>query len=179
MIAAPEQLVQLHKSALESMQAAALASMEGLEKLAELNLQAVRASIEESTGAVKSMLEAKDVKAFADVSAAGLQPATEKVSAYAKHVYEIASTTNSEIVRLVEKQFAEGNKQLYAAIEMMAKNAPAGSEGVVTMVKQAVSSANSAMDQVSKATRQVVELAEANMAAAAKATPIRPAKKAA
>jgi hypothetical protein len=61
----------------------------------------------------------------------------------------------------------------------MAKNAPAGTEGVVTLVKQAVSAANSAFDQVSKATKQAVEVAEANMAAAAKTTVAGRSRKAA
>jgi phasin family protein len=177
MISTPEQFVQLPKSALDSFQAAALASMEGIEKLAELNMQAARASIDESTEVVKSLIEAKDVKAFADLASTGAQPAAEKFAAYAKHVFEITSATNAELVKLVEKQFADSNKQLYSAIDAMAKNAPAGSEGVVNMVKQAVSSANTAFDQVSKATKQVVELAEANMAAAAKSSPVRAATK--
>lgn len=179
MITTPEQFVQMHKSAIESFQAAALASMEGFEKLAELNIQAARASIDETTETMKTLLEAKDPKSLVELGSTGVQPATEKFAAYAKHVYEITNATNTEIAKLVEKQFADSNKQIYAAIDTMAKNAPAGSEGVVTLVKQAVSTANSAFDQVSKATKQVVELAEANMAAAAKSTPVRAAKKAA
>jgi phasin family protein len=177
MITTPEQFVQLNKSALESFQAAALVSMEGFEKLAELNIQAARASIDESTLTLKTLLETRDAKALADLAAVGVQPATEKFAAYAKHVYEITSETNNEIARLFEKQFAEGNRQLYAAIDSLAKNAPAGSEGVVTFVKQAVSTANSAFDQVSKATKQVVEMTEANIAAAAKSSPARAAAK--
>ena len=88
------------------------------------------------------------------------------------YVYTVKETADTNT-------FADSNKQLYSAIDAMAKNAPAGSEGVVNMVKQAVSSANTAFDQVSKATKQVVELAEANMAAAAKSSPVRAAKKAA
>jgi hypothetical protein len=39
---------------------------------------------------------------------------------------------------------------------------------MVTLVKSAVSAANTAFDQVSRATKQVVEMAEANIATAAK-----------
>jgi phasin family protein len=177
MISTPEQFVQMHKNALESFQAAALASMEGIEKLAELNIQTARATIDETTEAMKVMLESKDLKGFADVTSTGAQPAAEKLAAYAKHVYDITTATNSEIAKLVEKQFAESNKQMYTAIDTMAKNAPAGSEGMVNMVKQAVTTANTAFDQVNKATKQVVELAEANMVAAAKGSPVRAAAK--
>jgi hypothetical protein len=102
------------------------------------------------------------------MAAGSAQPATDKFAAYAKHVYEISNETGSEIAKLVEKQFADSNRQLHAAIDALAKSAPAGSEGIVTFVKQAVSAANTAYDQVNKATRQVVEMTEANVAAAGK-----------
>ena len=148
-----------------------------IEKLTELNIQAARASIDEATEVFKTLLETKDAKALVELASTGAQPAAEKFAAYAKQAYDIAATTNTELAKLVEKQVAESNKQLYAAIDAIAKNAPAGSEGAVALVKQAVNTANSAFDQVSKATKQVVEIAEANIAAAAKSSPVRAAAK--
>ncbi|HRA77620.1 MAG TPA: phasin family protein [Burkholderiaceae bacterium] len=179
MVNTPEQFMQIQKAALEVFQSATITSIEGLEKLAALNVQAAKASIDESTDALKSMTDVKDAKQLAEMATTSVQPATDKVTAYYKHVYEIANETGSELAKLFEKQFAEGNRQLYAAIDAMAKNAPAGSEGMVTLVKQAVSAANTAFDQVSKATKQAVEVAEANMAAAAKTTTAARARKAA
>jgi len=179
MITTPEQFLQMNKTALEVFHSATIASIEGFEKLAALNVQAAKASLDESTDALKSMTDVKDAKQFADIATGSVQPATDKVTAYYKHVYEIANETGTELAKLFEKQFAEGNRQLYAAIDSMAKNAPAGSEGLVTLVKQAVSAANTAFDQVNKATKQAVELAEANMAAAAKTTTAARARKAA
>ena len=179
MVNTPEQFLQIQKTALEVFQSATITSIEGLEKLAALNVQAAKASIDESTDALKSMTDVKDAKQLAEMATVSVQPATDKVTAYYKHVYEIANETGSELAKLFEKQFAESNRQLYAAIDAMAKNAPAGSEGMVTLVKQAVSAANTAFDQVSKATKQAVEVAEANMAAAAKTTTAARARKAA
>jgi phasin family protein len=168
MFTTPDQMLALHKATLEAFQAVAVKSLEGFEKLAELNMAATRTSMEESADHMKAMLEVKDVKALADMAAGSAQPATDKFAAYAKHVYEISNETGSEIAKLVEKQFADSNRQLHAAIDALAKSAPAGSEGIVTFVKQAVSAANTAYDQVNKATRQVVEMTEANVAAAGK-----------
>lgn len=179
MFTTPDQYSSLHKTSIDMMHTATVASMAGFEKLASLNMQAARASFEETTEMMKSLLEVKDAKSFSDLTATSLQPASEKVSAYAKHCYEIASETGGELARLLEKQMADGNKQLFAAIDSMARNAPAGSEGVMTLVKSAVSAANTAFDQVSRATKQAVEMAEANMAAASKTVNSRPAKKAA
>jgi phasin family protein len=168
MFTTPDQVVALHKSVLESLQAVALKSVEGFEKLAELNMAAAKSTMEESSEQVKALLEVKDPKALADLAAGSAQPTADKATAYAKHVYEIASSTNGEIVRIFEKHIAEGNRQLYSAIDAVAKNAPAGSEGVVSFVKSAVNAANTAYDQVNNASKRVVELAEANLAAAAK-----------
>ena len=170
MFAFPDQFVALHRQSLESAQAIALASFAGFERLTQLNVQAAKASLEENVQKGVSLLETRDVKALGDSLAESAQPAGEKFTAYAKHVYEIASETGSEISKVVEKQFSEGNRQMTAAIEALAKNAPVGSEGVVTLVKSAVTAANSAFDQVNKATRQVVELTEANVASATSAT---------
>lgn len=168
MVTTPEQLVQLNQETLDTFQAVALKSIEGFEKLADLNIQAIKASLTESNDQVKAVLGAKDAKSLGDFATTVGQPAVEKFTSYAKHVYEIANETGTEIAKLFEKQLAEGNKQLTATIEALAKNAPAGSEGVVTFVKSAVSAANTAYDQVNKAAKQAVELAEANVAAATK-----------
>lgn len=167
----PEQFAQLNKAAFETFQTVALKSIEGLEKLADLNIQATKASINETATQMQALFSAKDAKAFADLALVSAQPAADKVAAYAKHVYDIANETGTEFAQLFEKQFAEGNKQFANAFETLTKNAPAGSEGVVTMVKSAVTAANSAFDQVNKATKQAVEMAEANMAAVTKAAP--------
>ena len=168
MFTTPDQMVALHKAALESFQAMAAKSFAGLEKLAELNMAATKSSFEDSAEQFKTLLEIKDVKALTDFAAGAAQPAADKLTAYAKHVYEITSDTGTEIAKLFEKQLTDGNRQLHSAIDALAKNAPAGSEGVVTFMKSAVSAANTAYDQVNKATKQVVEMAEANLVAAGK-----------
>lgn len=164
----PEQLLSLQKSALETLQAVTLKSVEGLEKLTELNLQVVKATVAESNDQTATLFAVKDPKALTALFSTGAQPAAEKAVSYAKHVYEITADTGAEIAKIFEKQVAEGNRQLNAVIDAASKNAPAGTEGIVTFVKSAVSSANTAYDQVNKATKQVVDIAEANFAAAAK-----------
>lgn len=170
MFAFPDQFVALHRQSLESAQAIALASFAGLEKLTHLNVQAAKASVEEGVQKGVSLLETRDVKSLTDTMSDSAQPGNDKFTAYARHVYEIASETGTEISKVVEKQFSESNRQMTAAIEALAKNAPVGSEGLVTLVKSAVTAANSTWDQANKATRQVVEMTEANVASATNAT---------
>jgi phasin family protein len=156
--------VPVQRQSLESAQAIALASFAGFERLTQLNVQAAKASVEESVQRSMSLLETRDVKALAETVTEFAQPSRDKFAAYAKHVYEIASETGAEIAKVVETQFSEGNRQLTASIEAMTKNSPAGSEGIVTLVKSAVTAANATWDQVNKASRQMVEMTEANVA---------------
>jgi phasin family protein len=150
MFAFPDQFVALQRQSLESAQAIAMASFAGFEKLAQLNVQAAKTSVEENVQKGMSLLETRDAKAIAETFSESAQP-SDKFSAYVRHVYEIASETGAEISKVVEKQFSESNRQLTASIEALAKNSPVGSEGVVTLVKSAVTAANATWDQVNKA----------------------------
>lgn len=178
MVNTPEQLVQLQQETLDTFQAVALKSIEGFEKLADLNIQTIKTSLSESNDQTKALFGARDAKSLGNLASGVGQPAAEKAASYAKHVYEIASDTGMEIAKLFEKQFTESNKQFTATIEALAKNAPAGSEGLVTLMKSAMNAANTTYEQANKAAKQAVELAEANMAAATK-TAHAPGKKAA
>ena len=160
----PEQFTTMHRQSLEAMQEMAMASLAGWEKLAELNLQATKASIKEGVEQGVTYLETRDPKALGETLAEQAQPTSDKINAYAKHVAEIANQTGTELSRIVEKQMNEANRQMFTAVDAMAKNAPAGSEGLMTMMKSAMTAANSTWDQVNKASKQVVELTEANVA---------------
>jgi phasin family protein len=166
----PDQFVQMQKNMFDAAQSLAAKQLESIEKLVELNMQATKTTLAESTEQAKALMSAKDVKAFADVAVAAAQPSADKATAYAKHVYDIAQESGAEFAKMIEKQIADNQKQVQSALEAFSKNAPMGSEGVVTLVKQAMTAANSAFDQVNKATKQAVEMAEANMVAATKVT---------
>lgn len=85
------------------------------------------------------------------------------------HVYEIVSATQGEFTRVAEAQFEEQNRKVQALVENVAKNAPAGSETAVAVMKSAITAANTTYETVHKATRQAVEIAESNFNAAATA----------
>ena len=179
MYATPAQFADANKAAFSAFQAFAQKSVEGLEKLTVLNVATVKSAISESSEQFQVLLGAKDPKALADFATAAAQPNAEKVSAYAKSVYAITNDTATELTKLVEKQFADGKAQFTSAVETMSKNAPAGSEGLVSFVQQAMTAANGAIEQATKATKQAAEFAVSNMEKAAAAAPAARAKKAA
>jgi hypothetical protein len=71
---------------------------------------------------------------------------------------------------VVEQQIADGNKRMAELLEFASKNAPAGSEQALALLRNAVAAGNAAFDTSSKVSRQATDWAQANFAAAAKAT---------
>ncbi|WP_420993812.1 TIGR01841 family phasin PhaP1 [Cupriavidus sp. 30B13] len=165
----PEQVAAAQKANLETIFGLTTKAFEGVEKLVELNLQVVKATFAENVDNAKKALSAKDPQEFLAIQASLVQPVAEKTLAYSRHLYEIASETQSEFTKVAEAQLAENSKKVQALVENFAKNAPAGSESTVAIVKSAISAANNAYESVQKATKQAVEIAESNFQAAASA----------
>jgi phasin family protein len=142
-------------------------AFESVAKVVDLNINAAKASLEESATAAKQLLAARDPQEFFALSAAHAQPNTEKALAYGRHLATIASGTQAEFTKAAEAQIAETNRKFIALVDEVAKNAPAGSENTVAFVKSAIGNANAGYEQLAKSTKQAVEAVEANLSTAA------------
>lgn len=162
-----EQIVAAQKANIETVFGLTQKAFEGVEKLVELNLQAAKAALAESANNAQALLSVKDAQELLTLQAGMFQPLAEKTVAYSRHLYEIASGTSAEFGKAAEAQAAEAQKKFMAVVDNAAKNAPAGSEAAVAVVKSAIAAANSAIESVQKAVRQASEMAEANFNAVA------------
>jgi phasin family protein len=170
MFAIPEQFSNATKTSFESQFAllSALTSktFEGMEKLVDLNINAAKATIEESSVTVRQLLSAKDPHEFFSLSAAQAQPTAEKALSYSRQLASIAAGTGAEFSKAAESQIVEANRKVISLVDEVSKNAPAGSETFVAAVKTAISNANAGYEQFSKTTKQAVEAVESNLNAA-------------
>ncbi len=157
----PEDFLKLQTEALRMSTAAAAKTMEGFQKLATLNMQTAKASLDQANEQIRALLAVRDAKTLTELVTSYTKPSPEKFTAYAKAVYAISSETSTELRALVEKQIADSNAQLVEAIENLAKNAPPGSEGAFAFVRQSLTAANKAYEQVNTATKKFVETAAA------------------
>ena len=165
-----DQFATANTAAINSLMTVANTSLASAERLAALNLNTARAMIEDTASAVGAMMAAKDPQALIALQTAFAKPAVERAMAYSRSVYEIISQSSNGLTQIVEGQAAEMKKTFTAAIDQSLKNAPAGSEAVVTAVKSAFAAADSAYDKMSKAAKQATETMEANVASANAAT---------
>jgi phasin family protein len=173
----PEQMMAAHKSNVEAMFGLTTKAFEGVEKLVELNLQVARTAIGEAAETTKAAMSAKDAQELMSLHASLLQPAAEKAAAYSRHLYDIAAATGAEVTRVAEATSSDAQTKFMSAVDSAVKNAPAGSENAVALVKSAVAAANNALEGMQKAVKQATETAESNFqvmsATATKAAKVR------
>jgi phasin family protein len=157
-----EQLLATHKANLETFFSLGAKAFEGVEKLVELNIQTAKTSMEEIAEHTKAVMSVKDAQELVALHSSLLQPSAEKAAAYSRHIYDIATTTGTEVTKVTEGQVSDAQKKFMSVVDNAVKNAPAGTENAVVLVKSAVAAANNAFDSVQKAAKQAADVAEAN-----------------
>ena len=160
-----EQVLAAHKANVEILFGLTNKAFEGVEKLVELNLQVAKTALGEVADNTRAALSVKDAQELVALQTSLLQPVAEKAASYSRHVYDIASATGAEVTKVAEEQLAEAQKKFMATVDTAVKNAPAGSENAVALVKSAVAAANNAYESVHKAAKQAADVAEANFTA--------------
>jgi phasin family protein len=171
MSAFPPQVLASQKATLEAFLALQNTAFSGFEKLVDLNLRVVKATLDETTQKAQEAMALEDPQqAIAFMTTLAAQPGAEKALAYSKHVYDIVSGVQTQVGRLTEAQMAAGQKNLSEAIELLTKNAPAGSESAVAFMKSSLATATAAYDSLSRVAKQAADVTESNITAATNAT---------
>ncbi|MFJ4292979.1 TIGR01841 family phasin [Cupriavidus sp. NPDC089707] len=164
-----EQFSALHAANLDLLFSLTNQTMVGFQKLTELNLQTMKATLAETQDNLKKAFAAKDVQELLALQASLLQPAAEKAQAYRRQFVEITSATRAEFAKVAEAQYEENKRKVQDVIDNATKAAPAGSEAAVAAWQSAVSAATSLCDTVQQSARQAIEITESNLDIAAAA----------
>jgi phasin family protein len=157
-----EQILASHKASVETLFGLTSKAIEGVEKLIDLNVTASKAALSEAASGTQAAFGVKDAQEFLALQASLFQPLAEKTAAYSRHLYDIASGANAELTKVAEEKAADAQKAFAGLVETATKNAPAGSEAAVTVMKNAVAAATNAFESVQKAVKQATETAETN-----------------
>src|SRR4051812_25760690 len=160
-----EQVLSAQKSNVEILFGLSAKTFEGIEKFVELNLQTAKAAMGEVAEAARAALSVRDGRDLLARQAGLMQPVAEKAAAYSRHVYEIAAATNAEVTKVAEATASDAQAKFLSVVDTAVKNAPAGTENAVALVKSAVAAASNAMEGVQKAAKQAADVAEANFQA--------------
>lgn len=160
-----DQLAAFNKAQIEAALKLADAAAEHMEKLAELQFNAARATYSNSVNALRQLTAVKDASDLQKVAAGLAQPALEEATAYAKNLYSLLGSAQARFAESLEQQTAELKKSMLAALDTAVKSAPPGSEAAFSAAKAAIESTNTLYENMAKTAKQMSSLAEANIAA--------------
>lgn len=161
-----DQIVTAQKANADALFAFANTLFEGAEKLAALNLQAAKSNLAEAQGnALKAVECSTNPQEWIALQAALVAPLTEKVMAYGRHVFDIASTTQASLAQIAEAQYERYNGRFQAFVEEAGKSAPAGSEAAIAAWKSAIGTSSTLYDTLQKASKQAMQVTESNLEA--------------
>lgn len=153
-------LLAAQKSAAAEAQALASTAFAGFEKLVALNMDVARAAIHQTAPDLTAALAAKNPADALAAQSALVKPLAEQAIAYGRSAYAIATDVGAELTKVADVKAAEAQKQLDAAVDALAKNAPAGSEPLVTAYKTAVSASQNAIAVAKSSALKAVEMAD-------------------
>jgi phasin family protein len=167
MMLTAEQIMASHKANIETLFGLTHKAFEGVEKLVELNVQATKAALAEAGNHAQAVMGVKDAQELMALQAGMVQPLAEKTAAYSRHLYDIATAAGADLGKTLESQTADAQKQVMGLVDSATKNAPAGFETAVAVMKSAVAAANNAFESMQKAVKQASDMAETNFKTAA------------
>lgn len=175
MYSLPEQIISANRASVETLTSIANVTFSGVERVMALNVNTVRGFLDVGGSTSRSWLAAKDLRDVIAIQSSVAKPDFDKVGAYARRVFDIATQTQGTMVQMAEARVSDINSRLDQELNKLARKAPPGADLAVDALRSAVSAANSAYRDMRKAARKFAELAEANLAVAAAATRFRKA----
>lgn len=163
-----EQFAATNKATVDSLLAVANTALATAERIAALNLNAARHSLEDSGAAAKAVLEVKNSNDAAALQSSIVQPAVAKAVDYSRSLFEISTESQQQFAKMIEGQFADFQKQVSNMAVQAAKAAPAGTEPYVAAMQNAINSANTAFGSMTAMAKQINDTVQANLAAVTK-----------
>lgn len=140
--------------------------IDGMEKVAGLNLQAAKASVNASINSAQTLLAAKDAQEFLSLAGNQAQPQADIVLTYGRHLSSIASDAHRDLSHVAENQISAGSRQLVSLIDDFARLAPGGSPAALSVVKSAIDNVSSSYAQLNKSAKVAIDAIESNIQAA-------------
>ncbi|NUZ06056.1 phasin family protein [Piscinibacter koreensis] len=160
-----EQFLDAQKATFDALFQLSSKGFEGVEQLVELNVRTARDALGEASSASQALLSVKQPQDVWALQASLAQPAAERATAYARSVYQVAATTGAEVGRVAQAVAADAQTRFMSAVDSAARNAPAGTENVLSFVRSGAAAANNAIENAQKAVAQMAETADANVQA--------------
>jgi phasin family protein len=165
-----EQLAAAQKANAEVMTTLMRSALEGVQKLAEMNMAATRDFFNATVANTSTLMAAKDPNEVAQLQQSLARPNMEKMMSYSRGVYELMADMQKQVASVVESQVSQFSKTASTAIDKTKGSAPVGGDVFAAAMKSMLDASNKAYENMNAMAKQMADIAEANMSAASSAT---------
>ncbi|MPW22795.1 phasin family protein [Paraburkholderia sp. CNPSo 3157] len=163
----PEQVAATRKANLDLLFELSNKAVEGVGKLAALNLQTTRLTFADTLDLAQKLLSVKEPHDWLSLQNSFAAPMAEKVQTYSRQAFDIVSATQAEFARIAKSQCEAYGRQVQTVVEDVA---PAGSEAAMNALNSAISAANTLFETLQNSGQQAVEVTRSNLDMAAAAS---------
>ena len=146
-----DQFADIHRKNMEAAMRLAQLSIDNSQRVMSLQAELAKTLFESSMASAKESAAAKSPQDLLKLRTEYVQETTQKVVEVAQQVAEIGNQSRAEFSQLLTEQLASGNKDLADSLQGFMTNLPVGMPNVIDAMEQAMSTANDAFDQISKA----------------------------
>lgn len=160
-----EQIAAAQKANAEAMLALMRSTLDNIEKLATLNLSAMRESLQAGAENASTLLEAKDPKQALAVQATIAEPGLERTRSYYHNLYELVLNMQKDITNVMESHYKSLSENAESAIEETTSKMPAGGDVFATAMKSMLQASSQAFDRMNFMAQQMAQITDSNLKA--------------
>jgi hypothetical protein len=142
----------------------------GVEKMADTQIKATRAHFELLDEQITALSHVKDPQGLLNFSAALVQPLIQNHMNYVQETLKIRTNTLNDLLQAGESATQQATEAFSGVLETLDKNAPAGSAPVVSAIKTALATGQTALQTLTSVGKQAAQFADTNTQAAVAAT---------
>jgi|SRR5476649_69547 len=146
---APGQMNAAQTGQIDDIFALTASAFAGWEKIAELNMQALKSLVAESQEAATKLLAVKDLQSLLSLQASYAQPVAEKAQSYWRHVHEILTTTQEELTSTAQPFFEQAQSDSQGSFQRFFQSGLPGGDASLSGWKSVFGMNKAAIDAAS------------------------------
>ena len=146
-----EHFSELHRKNMEAAMRMAQLSIENSQRIMALQSELAKEMFQSGVENAKAQTGTTDPQAMIQLRTQYAQETTKRMVAAAQQIAEIGNSARAEFTRLVTEQLASGSQDLTESLQGFLKNLPGQTPNMMESFQQAISTANAAFEQITKA----------------------------
>jgi len=162
-----KQIAEAQTSNLDALMGLANNTLEGFEKLLELNIQTVKTALAETYEGAQKVLSARGTQELIAVESDWLRPVPDKALSYQRHLYEIAADTQAGLDKVVEALYEANKHNMTDFVKGAASAAaPWDAEGADAALQATIGATDLLFESMRNVAKQMTQAAQSSLNAA-------------